>query len=42
MNIFHLDKDPVTCAKYHLKFVPKDVEKHLNEDTTIIQRVKEF
>ena len=28
--------------KYHLKFVPKDVEKHLNEDTTIIQRVKEF
>tara|TARA_R100000935_G_scaffold37729_1_gene58807 strand:- start:210 stop:485 length:276 start_codon:yes stop_codon:yes gene_type:complete len=28
--------------KYHLKFVTKDVEKHLNEDTTIIQRLKEF
>ena len=28
--------------KYHLKFVPKDVETHCNYEVQIIQRVKEF
>lgn len=28
--------------KYHLKFVPKDYERHCNSKVQIIQRVKEF
>ena len=27
---------------YHLNFMPKQIEKHLGMDITIIQRVKEF